>query len=93
MLLHITDTINHDQAVCHHTEVEEILLTWFVEPTNEVKAVITDVANAAAAPQWAPDYVALCDWLGIEIDHLAPDEEPIPYVLASEYMPIDYTLA
>lgn len=40
MLLHITDTINQTQAVCHHTDVE--------------------------------------------VDLLAPEDEPIPYTLTPE---------
>lgn len=48
MLLHITDTINQTQAVCHHTDVE--------------------------------------------VDPLAPEDEPIGYMLTPEHMPIEYAL-
>lgn len=43
MLVRITDTNNHAQAIFHH-----------------------------------------CEWLGVEVDHLAPDDEPIQYTLTPE---------
>lgn len=32
MIVHITDTNNHDQAACHHTDVEDLLLAPEDEP-------------------------------------------------------------